>query len=215
MYKEMKKIIVLSALALFMIACDNRASYEEWKGEYRLQVTTETRYSDGSAETYSEFVDEKPMRIYEKDGHLYVQSCFGQPYLGIGDAPDPISAPQRAPQAVDSVVPVPPSTTPIVVIQNGFIMSLYNGVRYYPLPVKVVSVRESILKLEKGKTFEVPIADLEGVLSTVECYNHYEPICREGDYLSWEVELRFKDPLLSAGAPPISAFHYHCTSIMK
>ena len=211
----MKRLITILLGVILLGACENSSSYEEWVGEYTLQISIDVVSPDGTISGFDLTVEE-PMSIYMHKGHLYVQSCFGQPYMGEGDIIPPAkNSTQKIGAAVDSILPIINDTPRVIV--STFVKSIYKGVVYYPLPIKVVSCNSQQLKLQQGKEFSVPVTDKEGRPAGTATYcNHYEPICLGQGCLNWEVELLCKYPasLDSPSASGTSSIKtlYHCVA---
>lgn len=215
----MKKIIIILICFLGFLACNDIASEKDWIGEYTLQVEVQMTCSDGTTIT-DERLRNLPMRIYKKKGHMYVQSCFGQPFIGDGEAPDAIRASQRLPQAKDSKGNIVSFGEPMTFVSDGFVFTIRSGVVFFPLPVKVVSYSSTLLKLQQGETFEIIIVSLDGsyITDATFCYC-YEPIYREQDHLSWEVEMDLESPspliLNSETIEAVTKVSYHCIAHKK
>lgn len=123
-------LIILVAVAVFLTNCNETASNNDWVGEYTIKVQSETYYTDGTI-SEEERILEFPCTIYKDGIHLYVQSCFGQPYMGEGETTPPtLRIPKFLPQQVDSLEGETISdNTPHIVMANGLISTLLNGKR--------------------------------------------------------------------------------------
>ena len=199
-------LFVLPILAVGLIGCDNISPEvaNAFKGEYWMETSSTTMYKGEAIEPARTIWT--PVSIYEEGGKLYVQTeMFGAPDIdsnhpkeieGYRERPDFISprktkADDEEPESgIEEVTG--PDTARIVII-NGYILSIYQGKRAQTHPIKVKSGSETVLKLEPYKKVGVMLTDATGnALQTIQAGYEYGPMLKEGDIITWQVDLPFE-----------------------
>lgn len=86
----------------------------------------------------------------------------------------------------------------------------------YPLPVRVSSISSNRLKLKQGNEITVSATSMNGdVVGTIQSQYNYQPIQRENDLITWEVELNIKYSSIDTSSPTIKKINHHCIMEQK
>lgn len=213
-------------LAFCFTACEKaeQVYHPGWEGEYSVTYSIESVYGSGSVESVVEN-RESTLIIFNKDG-LFVQTW------GIGDPFNPdtdphenlwyVQSPERKDVQKDDTDNTTDSTgienvtmdgkSGIVMI-NGGVYTVYNGIIISPNPIRVKSANENELTLVNGKVFDVALTDPDGlILVTIRNHWEYGPIQKKNDYYVWDFELHMDAGVNSSSAadeiPSIYRYHY-------
>lgn len=212
-------------LALCFTACEKAEQVycPGWEGEYTVSYSIESVYKSGSIESVVEN-GESTLTIFNNNG-LYVQTW------GIGDPFNPetdpyenlwyAKSPARWNVRKDSIDNTTDTTgienvtvegKSVLVMINGGVYTIYNGLKISPLPIRVKSAKETELALINGKIFDVTLTDPDGIaLATIRNHWEYGPIQKKDDYCVWDFELHMDAGVYaSSGANELPAiFRYH------
>jgi hypothetical protein len=209
------KLFILS-ISLFLVACDKgEAFYHQWEGEYITKQTMEVVYGDGTTETYDFSSRELPLNIFQDRG-LYVQTYgIGDPYIPGVDLEEHVlrlKSPKYTNMTIDSIDNVVVTNPkPYIIIIDGHVFTLYNGVQFSPKPICVTKATSDKLILANGSSFEVIVTDLTGNQVDVNnCHWEYSPIQKQNEVYTWDVELHAnsKNKLEQPSVPIIFRTHF-------
>ena len=201
----MKKltIYILSCIAICLASCNGISpeTANAFKGEYWMETTSTTM--NGEAVVDESRTIWTPISIYEKGGTLYVQTeLLGAPDT-ISENPQEIQGtkerPDFAPRKViaegdepeTEIETVETTQKGVIVVINGFIRSINRGVNARTFPIKVKSGSETVLNLEAYKPVDVQLTNADGTaLATIKAWYEYGPMVKDGDVITWEVQLK-------------------------
>ncbi|MBR2579335.1 MAG: hypothetical protein IKE41_04285 [Clostridia bacterium] len=212
--------------ALCFAACEKpeQVYCPGWEGEYTVSYSRESVYNSGSIESVVEY-GESTLTIFNNNG-LYVQTW------GVGDPFNPdvdlhenlwyAQSPARNEARKDSIDNTTDSTgienvtvdgKSVIIMQNGGVYTMYNGVKVSPNPIRVKSAKENELVLVNGKYFDVTLTDPDGrILMIVRNHWEYGPIQKKDDCCVWDFELHMDSGVNSSSAsnemPTIYRYHY-------
>lgn len=194
---KLPSILTLAIISIFAISCDNiNLSNSEFVGEYEMTTAVIAVYDN------KEFDDNPIVKsnvtIYHEKNKLFVQTDhFGMPFVD-GDNPTPIEEnKQLKNDTIDSNIEEIVVKYSDVIIINGFIHSIVDGVVVKSLPIQVrkISNNSQLLMANRSKSFEVTLYDLLGECSTETFYFEYEPIFKQNETLTWELTLIPSKPI--------------------
>ena len=211
----MKKIFFILITVMLFAGCDkgglNDAYYANWEGEYEATEIIETIAEN------SEKIETSPARTTTitifRDKFLYVQSYgIGDPFMPGVDPENHtvrLMAPKHMPVDADPEGEEPEESgienvvvddqNAHIILRNGGVVSMFNGVMYAPKAIRVASATENELTLVPGQAFEVELTDVNGIdLGSVTCHWTYSPIRKEGDTYIWEAVLHLSQNLSTA-----------------
>ena len=160
-----------------------------------------------------------PVYIFEENGKLFVRTDnFGAPdlvtdegaqhyfILNYDDHPNYIS-PCRVPAGeaeLNEIEPVESDGVTRVVLMNGKIWTIRNGVYLVSLPIQVKSGSETVLNLCDFEPIDITLTTITGeYLETAKVAYEYGPIVKNGDNITWEVTL----PLNFSQADAVRVIH--------
>lgn len=206
----MKKTAFILFVAMLLASCDSNISPEianAFKGEYWMKTITTTYYSSNGSIESTSAESWSPVSIYEENGKLYVLTDnYGRPdtdttsgashgyILNYTDHPNYVGARCRTGVKEDDeggIENVEVIGDPIVFLRNGMIWTVWKGIYFKSLPIKVHSGSETVLNLEPYDKVDVQLTTAEGeILQTIKAWYEYGPMVKDGDVIKWEVEYK-------------------------
>lgn len=195
-------ILLLAIISIFAISCENtNPIYNDFIGEY--EMTTEVIPVYGDTEIDFLPVVKSNVTIYEEKNKLFIQTDnFGMPFVQ-GDNPIPMEDENQQPESdntnsnLENVV----VNTSAIYIKNGLIYSVFQGVSVKSLPIQVKSVENTKLRMDNSKPFEVKLVDMTGDhVTNIAQHFEYDPIFKQNETLTWELALRFHQPIKEGDA---------------
>lgn len=206
----MKKLsyVLIATIVVYLTSCNgiDPETANAFKGEYWMETTSYIVNGENVEKMGSVW---SPVSIYEKDGALFVQTeVLGTPDT-ISEHPQEIklyeNRPDFSPRRVMEVENVDSglqtfvdsepitTTTTHVMLKNTLLLSYYKGIFAQSLPIKVKSGSKTVLNLEKFKPIEIDLIDNKGnYFQTVNGWYEYGPMVKNGDIITWEVQLKYE-----------------------
>lgn len=201
----MKKYLFLVIASLCFWACDhqNDVYFSNWEGEYNVTDCITSVSQEGTPVQGSDPTTTQTTITIFRDNGLFLQSHgIGAPF---NPATDPLThtvqlfSPARMPENIE---PVESDNIAHVILRNGGVITVYNGIFYAPKAIQVLSASEDQLILSTCPSFAVELFDQEGnALGSVMTYWAYKPVQKQGDNYTWEAELKI-DPIQHTSSFP-------------
>lgn len=206
-------VLCLMALSsIFLIGCENSLISTDWEGEYEMLTQVIAVYQDNTRDTIRTDL-QTPVSIYKDKGKWNVATLFlGVPNFDCEDPITQLGLPQRIQCKLDSVEDVP-WTPPVVVMTNGLIYTIANGVILGSKPILIEGCTSNSITFSRSEIFEVSIVNPEGTkIDDLACCFDYKPINKVEDiftYYTWEVNLIFDNtPFVSFDDQGIAGIKY-------
>ena len=195
-------ILLLAIISLFAISCENtNPIFNDFIGEY--EMTTEVIPIYGDTEIDFLPLVKSNVTIYEEKNKLFIQTDnFGMPFA-YEENLTPFEVGSEQPENDNSNSTLEDITvhTSAIVMMNGLIHSIVQGVLAKSLPVQVKNVAHTKLTFNSSDSFEVTITDITGErFTTIDCHFEYDPIFKQNETLTWELALILHQSINDGGA---------------
>lgn len=206
-------LCLVALLAFFWIGCESQLISTDWEGEYEMKTQVIVVYQDNTKDTIRTDL-QTPVSIYKDKGELFVSTFFlGMPNYDCEEPITLIKLPQRIQCKLDSVEDVVVNTSPIVVMNDGLIYTITNGVILGSKPILIKGCTLNSITFSRSEIFEVSMVNQEGTkIDDLTCCFDYKPINKVEDiftYYSWEVNLIFENtPFISFENQGIAGIKY-------
>jgi hypothetical protein len=204
----------VALLAFFWIGCESQLISTDWEGEYEMKTQVIVVYQDNTKDTIRTDL-QTPVSIYKDKGKLFVSTFFlGMPNYDCEEPITLIKLPQRIQCKLDSVEDVVVNTSPIVVMNDGLIYTITNGVILGSKPILIKGCTLNSITFSRSEVFDVLMVNQEGdAKDNIACYFDYKSINKVEDiftYYTWEVNLIFENtPFISFENQGIAGIKYH------
>ena len=206
-------LCLVALLAFFWIGCESQLISTDWEGEYEMKTQVIVVYQDNTKDTIRTDL-QTPVSIYKDKGELFVSTFFlGMPNYDCEEPITLIKLPQRIQCKLDSVEDVVVNTSPIVVMNDGLIYTITNGVILGSKPILIKGCTSNSITFNKSEVFDVLMVNQEGdAKNNIACYFDYKSINKVEDiftYYTWEVNLIFENtPFISFENQGIAGIKY-------
>lgn len=226
----MKKNLLFLILCTVLCACSTNPEVSDIKGEYVLTGSW-TVYNNGEEIMRTEWYKDSVARFYhgefnngfpvdsllrrqvlveESEGKGYVRTTlFGEP--DTLTSPKGRYAPKRVASAVEELDNTLTNKQYTVVIENGVVVIIHNGIRYFiSKPIQIKSNNASQVILEQTKPFFVNITSLdEQIIGQAKLQYTYGPIYKHGDQIEWDAECQISIPQAPSVSMECDMVKYH------